>query len=293
MSRLEYAFTVVFLACGYAAVLVGILLPTRLVFFPMEYEPPPDEGHPDDTQMVLPVGGPREQEVPADDLHGVDHGEQLHESSSMSLTLAATMQGPATSPKNVDRDEDHLALAAATLQQEDKPRRTSEGMVYYVMPWNFVYMGTLSSVTQRADSAEGRIFTTCLIINEVCVLLSRYTVVLYDRECDKMHSGAESKNSLYLTTLQTEPFWNLVLRVLWLILPTILMLITAAIPSATYNDEDHRQGDNINDNDAELPDHGSLAASRVARSNQAAEVAALHDKRTRKYMAMERKKCYG
>ncbi|CAD7962089.1 unnamed protein product [Amoebophrya sp. A120] len=173
------------------------------------------------------------------------------------------------------------------------------------MPWNFTRMGTLSSVTQRADSAEGLIFTTCLIINEVCVLLSRYTLVLYDRECvaeskgneehQDRHFGANDlhndhrggwldhhdeanmyhtpggKDILYLAALQTERFWSIALRVAWLIFPPVLMLITAAVPSATYDDEEEEQvddgGDDINKVDLDKRHHDPANHDEAKNNN--------------------------
>ncbi|CAD7962091.1 unnamed protein product, partial [Amoebophrya sp. A120] len=73
LSKLEYTFTIVLLACGYIAVVIGIVLPSRLVFLPLEYLPPDGVEVPGDHSDV------ERDPVPARG-HGRGHGAARTES---------------------------------------------------------------------------------------------------------------------------------------------------------------------------------------------------------------------
>ncbi|CAD7923497.1 unnamed protein product [Amoebophrya sp. A120] len=214
--RMKYTYTAVFLCCGYVAVLVGLVLPTRLVFFPLEYVEESNEG---------PEDAPGRE---ADDSNGAE----------------------------ASRLRDEKGRGAMGEEAETK----------LLLPWNFAYMGTLSSVTQQQASGEGKIFTACMVINEVCVLLSCYTSVLYDRP-DTGGWGTSGTEYLNVPAIEADTVGNHALRATWLILPRVLMLLTATIPSASFEDEEE-----------EGPGHAD------ERMSEAERLTHMHANRGRKYM---------
>ncbi|CAD7940040.1 unnamed protein product [Amoebophrya sp. A120] len=248
LSKLEYTFTMFFLTMGYISVLIAIVLPTKLVFFPLTYVRAngADEVLPPD---VVQRELPRNHEV-----------------------LAAISD-------NKTRQED-------TTEEKELPSTESK---YYVLPWDFFDRGTLSSVTQRSDSSEGRIFTTCMIINQICVILSHYTVTVYDRECASAtynprgesvvwRNEDEGNDFLYLVAPQTERVWHLALRVVWLVVPHVLILIAAAIPSSTY-DQKSNEADTVH----AAREDDATGEDAVAPTREQRPVSELHEMKTRKY----------
>ncbi|CAD7945819.1 unnamed protein product [Amoebophrya sp. A120] len=286
-AKLEFLLTVSFLSVGFLALLTGLVLPTRLVFLPQEFisDDVPEEDEDDEVDQAQGTGA------------ALVGGKT--EAGTTSSTRA---------PAQLLQDDDHL-LAGEQRQPEAAPTRkkgTSSCTEYWALPWDFYYMGTLASVTQQQGSAEGRIFSTCLVINEVCVLLSRYTIVLYDRQCIHWDEWEVlRRESLGLAFLGTEGFGNLVLRVVWLIAPALLLLITAAVPSATFDHkEDQKQKDRhdvgISPQDAVSPDTAVVGQRQRADSSKfrAPKIAKptpfslhaiaslLHDKNTRNSMVL-------
>ncbi|CAD7966621.1 unnamed protein product [Amoebophrya sp. A120] len=139
---------------------------------------------------------------------------------------------------------------------------------YWLLPWDFARKGTLSSVCQRGDSTEGKIFTTGLVIAEICVLLSRYTLIVYDRSCSGL-----SNEDVKLDVISTESFTDLALRVVWLIVPPVLMIITAAVPSNSFRTNAP--------NAAPTTTAGQAAGS--GSSNDRNRVSVIHEEHTRSW----------
>ncbi|CAD7928211.1 unnamed protein product [Amoebophrya sp. A120] len=262
LARLEYTTTAVFLLGGYLAVLVGIFLPTRLVFFPLEYQQDVD----DDQEHAL---------APADEHPTRGDDEQ----------------------RTDDNDE------AGAKSAGDEGGTKAEKKLYYVLPWNFAYVGTLSSVTQRQASGEGKIFTACMVINEVCVLLSRYTMVVYESPCRNPYGNKDGDEFLYLASPALDSAKNLAIRVTWLILPRVLMLMTAAIPSASFEDAQERDDETETSplpleavQEQALPDVApsrnmgraerffAQLKFRTREDRRENQVSMMHDNRSRKYM---------
>eukprot|EP00926_Amoebophrya_sp_RCC4398_P018455 GSA120T00000581001.1 len=121
-------------------------------------------------------------------------------------------------------DQEDLLSADRPNPPPAKPEK------YWLLPWDFARKGTLSSVCQRGDSTEGKIFTTGLVIAEICALLSHYTLIVYDRNCAGFFTILDEE----LDSIVTERSIDLALRVVWLIVPPVLMIITAAVPSNSF-----------------------------------------------------------
>ncbi len=277
-SRQGFVWTITLLFIGYIAVLVGITLPTLLVFFPrittlsrgqrMRIADDSDDvggkagAGGGAAEELLRLGGPPQ----TDSATALSADEHQVAPGVLSPT---PRRGRSATPREVEEvlppgREDHEGEVVLADEDEQK---------YYMLPWNFAYRGTLSSVVQQQKSAEGRIFATCLIINEVCVILSRYTLVLYSRECEA--EPADVREYLYLHAIVTEGIGDQALRILWLILPSVLFLITAALPSRTFvDDEDKRRQrtDEVN----RAPASASGPASRSLEE----EVSRAHEKDT-------------
>ncbi|CAD7945114.1 unnamed protein product [Amoebophrya sp. A120] len=183
----DYVRAVVYLLSGFAASLIVVALPVRLVFFPREYS---------QEEVVEPEGG----------------GDHVTPEPQQGATVVAG--GDQADTLSADRPNPPPA----------KPEK------YWLLPWDFARRGTLSSVCQRGDSTEGKIFTTGLVIAEICALLSHYTLILYDRTCSGFTTVADND----LDSINTERSIDLALRVVWLILPPVIMIITAAVPQNTF-----------------------------------------------------------
>ncbi|CAD7922335.1 unnamed protein product [Amoebophrya sp. A120] len=120
---------------------------------------------------------------------------------------------------------------------------------YLMLPHDFVLQGTISSVTQSTKTGQGRIWTTCLVAQQVCLLLSRYTTVIYDSrnsisEYDVKDNWTGNEGQLTVrkpvafldkarNVINREPFHYIVLRIIWLVVPAVCLIFTAAVPSAT------------------------------------------------------------
>ncbi|CAD7934419.1 unnamed protein product [Amoebophrya sp. A120] len=182
----DYTGAVVYLLSGFAALLIVVALPVRLVFFPREYS--------------------QQEEVES------EGGGDVTPEPEQGATAVA------------DGDQADLVSADRPKPPPAKPEK------YWLLPWDFARKGTLSSVCQRGDSTEGKIFTTGLVIAEICALLSRYTLIVYDRSC----AGFATVVDQELDSIGTERSIDLALRVVWLILPPLLMIITAAVPGNSF-----------------------------------------------------------
>ncbi|CAD7938771.1 unnamed protein product [Amoebophrya sp. A120] len=229
MSKGDYVAAVVYLLSGFAAALIVVALPIRLVFFPREYHP---EEESEGGEDVTP--GPPQQGVSA-----VAGGDQAD-----------------------------LLSADHTNPPSPKPEK------YWLLPWDFAKQGTLSSVCQRPDSTEGKIFTTGLVIAEVCTLLSRYTLIVYDRNC----MGWASVVSQRLDSIGTERSIDLAFRVIWLIVPPVLMIITAAVPSNSF-------GANVRNaaRTTTTAGHAAGSGSSTTRNRNRNRVSVIHEDDTRKW----------
>ncbi|CAD7922609.1 unnamed protein product [Amoebophrya sp. A120] len=260
--RLKYTYTAVFLCCGYLAILVGIVLPTRLVFFPLEEV----EDHDTEAGIDGPDFHPPGLEVADETLFpGRDAGVQA-DNSDGAAGAARVQRGKKNGP-GVELGRDEQKVEAKLL-----------------LPWNFAYHGTLSSVTQRQTSGEGKIFAACLIINEVCVLLSGYTMVVYDKSCPRSRDAAEY---LFVPAIEADSVGNLALRVTWLILPRVLLLLAAAVPSPTFEDElDVDPGHDAEDEDTTTitPSPNMMKSTSDSIIEERKRIAQLHESLTRKYM---------
>ncbi|CAD7937141.1 unnamed protein product [Amoebophrya sp. A120] len=178
--RRDFLVMLVLLLLGYGAVVIGLLLPTKLVFFP--------------PVLYLPT-----PENPSEDV--LDHSEQ-------------------------QQTED--AADDALRKQRQRPLRK-----FMLLPHAFAADGTLSSVCQFQGSSAGNIWTSCLIVYAVCALLSRYTVIagLYPHWCSGLRTWWHSASPL-LNFSGISPL-EMLLRVLWLVLPCVGFMLTAAVPSPT------------------------------------------------------------
>ncbi|CAD7927623.1 unnamed protein product [Amoebophrya sp. A120] len=181
--RMDFIVMLVLLLIGYVSVLIGLALPTRLVFFP--------------PGLYLPVPTP---------------------------------QSPV---EDVDRsDEQQTTDAAVGALREQRQRHFQKFML---LPHAFAIHGTLSSVCQFQDSSAGKIWTSCLIVYAVCALLSRYTTAagLYPSWCvDPLGAGEDSAFAFTpLYNLAGMSAAEMLARVLWLVLPCVGFMLTAAVPS--------------------------------------------------------------
>ncbi|CAD7941268.1 unnamed protein product [Amoebophrya sp. A120] len=179
-------------------------------------------------------------------------------------------------------EQDHREGEAVEQERDDGPVGSLE--LYVILPWDFFYAGTLSAVCQRAESSEGRVWTACLIVHTVCVLLSRYTLVIYNRVCSNFYWSWRSQekgweentwegivgNTFNLDVIATEHLSHIAGRVLWLTLPSVCMFLTAAVPGASYLLDDEEGED-----EKRLPhprtDQGEVALSPMQLDGQHAE----------------------
>ncbi|CAD7949306.1 unnamed protein product [Amoebophrya sp. A120] len=219
--RMDYVAAVVCLLSGFAAALIVVALPIRLVFFPREYCPEEESAGGEDV-----TAGPQQE-------------------------ATALAGGEQADPLSADR------LNPPSAKREK----------YWLLPWDFAEQGTLSSVCQRGDSTEGKIFIAGLVIAEICALLSRYTLIVYDHNCSGYDTVLETK----LDVISTEHMIDLALRVVWLIVPSVLMIITAAVPSNSFRANAP--------NAAPTTTAGDSAGS--GRSTVRTRVSAIHEEDTR------------
>ncbi|CAD7925135.1 unnamed protein product [Amoebophrya sp. A120] len=106
---------------------------------------------------------------------------------------------------------------------------------YYVLPWNFAKRGTLSSVCQVQNSPEGIIFSSCFILAGVCLILSQYTFLLHSPWCFMKQSQAID---LGMDFAVTQTHNETILRTVLLLVPAICFILTAAMPAASFDEEE-------------------------------------------------------
>ncbi|CAD7966662.1 unnamed protein product [Amoebophrya sp. A120] len=207
MKTHEYIQTVAFLSLGFVAVLIAISLPAVRVFCPRRQT----------SSMLLASsfsGGP---------------GEDHPEGRQLLLPAKAGQDGVAV-------------VAASSADETAFIGGTPPETIYRFYPFDFVEKGTLSSVVQSAGTDIGRIFAVCIVVNEVLLLLSQYPFRIYDTWCIDSISSSEAISSRSSEELEDirdpfpflTPMHEKVARTLWLVLPRICLLITAAVPASTF-----------------------------------------------------------
>ncbi|CAD7962807.1 unnamed protein product [Amoebophrya sp. A120] len=116
-----------------------------------------------------------------------------------------------------------------------------EEHLYYLLPYDFVLQGTLSSITQVHGSAEGKIWTACLVVYSVMAIFSRYTFKVHQTWCTASDNVYESRNDQLAFAMglpDSEAPLRVLLRMLWLLVPNFCLILVAAAPSTTYDHDD-------------------------------------------------------
>ncbi|CAD7935000.1 unnamed protein product [Amoebophrya sp. A120] len=194
-TREKVTFACMCLFGGIFAVLVGLLLPCRLVFFPIR---------------IL------ERRLSREELRARRRSSTVG-NSSVTL-LAAT-----------DADEQEAS---------------------YLLPWDFAYRGTLSSVCQVQDSPEGLIWKACLLLYCASAFLSHYTFEAHTawcREYDPRLPGRIALESV-LRRPQVGTYVEIRSRMFWLVAPYTLFAVVALVPSFSFlrsAGEDHDDRDTV------------------------------------------------
>ncbi|CAD7940446.1 unnamed protein product [Amoebophrya sp. A120] len=197
----QYITAVVYLNLGFLSALVAIVLPLIRVLFPRRALGRRRQA----ASVVVPAGGNND---PAQDLSAEDEVAELR-------------------PVLILRDEELVPQEPDNQARSRRLQDVPDEEYYLFYPFDFVHMGTLSSIVQAVDTADGRIFAVCLIVTEVLFLLSRYTLTIYEPWCHPQDRKAPTGFPFMMS------FGERLTRLLWLVLPRILLLLTAALPSNT------------------------------------------------------------
>ncbi|CAD7964681.1 unnamed protein product [Amoebophrya sp. A120] len=177
--REDFTFALVFLCVGYVGIVVGTLLPVKMIFRPRKF------------------------------------------------------------PTQEDLD---------AIRRTEGGDRLVEGVVVedcFFLPWGFMRQGTLSSLAQVQSSAEGLLWTSFLIMYAMALLLSRYTFTLHTAWC---FWRSEERDDLDLDSVTSQSFPEIALRVVFLVVPAWLLILTAAVPSLSFFMDD-AAGDHLAEED--------------------------------------------
>ncbi|CAD7944096.1 unnamed protein product [Amoebophrya sp. A120] len=214
--RKDFVLSAALLVIGYVVVLVGLSLPTKLLFFPPAIYLPQETDEQD--QQDRGVDLERRMGGRGDEITGEERLVQVH----------SEQRGEDAPPA------DGLRLRKVEQHGEDQERPLRQKCI--LLPYDFAAQGTLSSVCQFQDSTEGKVWTTCLVTHTVCVLLSQYTITgnLYPVWCD---SGGGMFTEYSMLNMSSMSSAEMLLRVVWLVFPCIGLLLTAAVPTAPADTE--------------------------------------------------------
>ncbi|CAD7928922.1 unnamed protein product [Amoebophrya sp. A120] len=220
-TRTDGFTSVVFLVVGFIAAVVGTILPTALVFFPTIQEMP-----------VVVVGD--DEYASRGRLRAGAEGEDDGESTT--------------------GEQPQQELPA----QQEAGAAVVETETYYFLPEDFVDTGTLSNVCCSHGSAQGKIWSSCLVCYAMSMLLSRYTFKLYPDWCPfNQDDDAPDLATAELGLGEVSSFHEVAYRMLWLLVPNILFILLAAIP--TVNGPGARSGQrNMNSNTPSPPPPSGL-----------------------------------
>jgi len=117
---------------------------------------------------------------------------------------------------------------------------TSSAVATYkpsLLPTDFKMKGTLSNVSQDASQPHGRMFTVALFTAALLLIMSRYTVWLYRPWIPDLKL-AENPFAFSTLSANEERMW----RGLWLVVPQVGFMLTAAIPSLSNQNGEAGEG---------------------------------------------------
>ncbi|CAD7958768.1 unnamed protein product [Amoebophrya sp. A120] len=206
-TRADGFTSVVFLVVGFIAAVVGTIFPTVLVFFPTI------------------------QEVPVEVVGDNEYASRVRPRAAAGVDGDETTTGE-QQPQQEQLPAQQEAGGAAVVMETE---------TYYFLPEDFIDQGTLSNVCCSHGSAQGKVWSACLVCYAMSMLLSRYTFKLYPDWCP--FNGADDAGDLANAELglgEVSSFREVIYRMLWLLVPNILFILVAAIP--TVNEAGARSG---------------------------------------------------